>query len=711
MDLFIYSWFTEEDNDTNIRIYGINSQNENICLRIENFTPYVYIELPHEKYSFFIESLCCNIISAKIIYKYNLYNLTHKKTPFLACCFHTKKDINNLVYKLRNPINIHGLGNTLIRVHEQSASSELQLRSLMNIPASGWISFEGKLINEEEKITSCDKEYIVNYKNLKEIENDIHIAPKIIGFDIEVNSENMNSMPCNRPDDVIFQISCVIFKDTFQEKILLTLGSDIKIENINVKEYKSEELLLQGFIDLMKKEKPNVLVGYNILGFDIPYLTKRFSRYFLLDDFKLIGFHQLLPAEECRIKWSSSAYKNQEFEYLDWEGILLIDLLPIVQRDYKMDNYKLQTIASFFLDEGKDPITVKDIFKAYRTLDKNDLSLVGKYCVKDSELVIKLMAHLHIWIGLSQMSKVCNVNMFTLYTQGQQIKIYSQVYKYCLDKNIVVNNDGYIAQENEKYTGAHVYDPIPGFYNKVVPLDFSSLYPSIIIAYNICYSTMVIDENISDDQCNVFEWEDHVGCKHDPKIIKINKLTNIINEYELELNEMRKIRDLITSKTVEKGHKVNETKKKIQEKINKFSLKIKPYRKDRAELTKSKSKFPICAKRKYRFFKPEIQTGIIPIIIKNLLDARKNVKDNIKNLKKEKQDENKQKQIIVLDKEQLAYKVSANSMYGAMGVKRGYLPFMPGAMCITFIGRKSIEKASNIIQTKWNGELVYGDKN
>ena len=63
----------------------------------------------------------------------------------------------------------------------------------------------------------------------------------------------------------------------------------------------------------------------------------------------------------------------------------------------------------------------------------------------------------------------------------------------------------------------------------------------------------------------------------------------------------------------------------------------------------------------------------------------------------------------VLDKRQLAYKVSANSMYGAFGVKKGYLPFMPGAMSCTFMGRTNIEIVAKSIQEKYRGDLVYGD--
>ena len=107
------------------------------------------------------------------------------------------------------------------------------------------------------------------------------------------------------------------------------------------------------------------------------------------------------------------------------------------------------------------------------------------------------------------MARTCNVPIFYLYTQGQQIKVFSQVYKYCMYNNIVVEKDGYKAQENEQYTGAYVIEPIPGAYDRVVPFDFSSLYPTTIIAFNIDYSTLVTDETIPDKF--VIGYPSHVG--------------------------------------------------------------------------------------------------------------------------------------------------------------------------------------------------------
>jgi DNA polymerase elongation subunit (family B) len=239
-----------------------------------------------------------------------------------------------------------------------------------------------------------------------------------------------------------------------------------------------------------------------------------------------------------------------------------------------------------------------------------------------------------------------------------------------------------------------------------------SLYPSLIIAYNICPST-ITDETTPDDQCNVFDWEDHVGCEHDPKEIKIKALSDKIDDIGKELSALRTKRDEIKTSTVPKGTTVKDAKAKIQLKIDEKVALQKPYREKRQELKKTtladrededgnKISGVVCAKRYYRFLKPEVKKGVIPTIIQSLLDSRKRVKGLMK-----KCEDKSQK--VVYDKEQLAYKVSANSMYGAMGVKRGYLPFMPGAMCVTFAGRTALEKTAELIQSKFQGTLVYGD--
>lgn len=697
---FPYSWYVDEKEEeiTSIRVYGLLEDNQNVCVRIDNFTPYVYIELP--TYITWNESkaqLVCNKIDELLGHnkplkktfcmKRKLYyaNLNNKKKPklfpYLCCVFSNKKDIKILSYKLNKTLPIVGLGNLKFKMHEQDANVVLQLCCTLDISTTGWIQAFGKKIEDEnEKITLCDSEYIIKYKNMKSCEVNTIPKPKLMGFDIEVNSTNPSAMPKSHiPGDKVFQISSIFSTEGQTEneykKYLLSLGKpDQKTvgEDTILLCFETEAELLTGFTNLIRTENPNIIVGYNILGFDIPYMIERSKLEYCYPDFNKQGFHKYNHANEKTIKWSSSAYKNQEFQYLDAEGRLFVDLLPLIRRDFKLDNYKLKTVSEFFLKDTKDDLSPQGIFKCYRigmkggTKGSKALGICGKYCSKDSILVLKLMEKLQIFTGLTEMAAVCNVQPFSLYTQGQQIKVYSQVYKYCYINNIVVEKDVYVCGENERYTGAYVIEPIPGCYDNVVSFDFSSLYPSVIIAYNIDYSTLVLDENIPDKDCHIMDFEEHIGCVHDPKVIRKNELTSFIDSKKDILKKLREKRDKTKDKT---------KKSEIIKQIDDINIQIKPYQEERTNLVKSKPKFPMCEKRYYRFLKEP--KGVIPTILDNLLNARKNTRDQIKeNKNKIKLTDNKSlvKDLLllnnVLDKRQLAYKISANSMYGSFGVKK-----------------------------------------
>lgn len=719
-EMFAYYWIVDPNVEeiTTIRIYGINSDKKNVCLVVDNFTPFCYVELPNVQVSASIQTTIKNqCISSELVFRKHLYNVfnTDELSPFLYCRCASKKNIYSIVYILSKcGVFLSGYGKIKLKVHEVEASPILQLISVKDLYTAGWINFSGKKIAEDDMNTSCDLEYKVSWKNLHKMETKMDNAfPKYCAFDIEVNSDFITQMPSDRPGDVIFQISCVVEQENKRRKFLFTFSDKNKdlntcelLSSVSVFKFETEEDLLLNFLQFIVDERPNVITGFNILGFDIEYIIKRCNRLFLINELKSIGFNRESLASEEKIKWTSSAYKNQEFKFINWEGILLLDLLPIIKRDYKLDTYSLKKVAKVFLkNEVKDPITYREIFESYRT--RTRLDEVGKYCVQDSNLCIELLNHLHSWISLSEMAKVCNVSMFTLYTQGQQIKTYSQVYKYCLKEKIIVDTNGYETKINERYTGAYVFEPVPDIYDKVVPFDFSSLYPSIIIAKNICYSTLVENKAIPDSMCNVFEWEDHVGCIHDDNIIEINKLTQDINLIGDKIKMLQQKRDAKGSLKLTPFEK-----KKIQAEINQMRISQKPLREKRQNLKKSKPndrededgnkiENVICEKRYYRFYKTEVKKGVIPTIIQNLLDSRARVKKQMKNVDAS--------IALILDKEQNAYKISANSMYGAMGVRKGYLPLMPGAMCVTYFGRKSIELAAQEIVKNWKGQLIYGD--
>lgn len=680
---FIYHWYVDDEfnkegeKELVIRAYAITKDQKTIILHIKYFQPWIYLEFKSGGETSNDWDQLKSPIKNKIVERCkhlqkNTFYLVHKKKlyfddqaeyPFFKLRFSTLQVRRNVFYSLQNYV-VRSLGkHYTIACHEHEATPLLQLIVSKNLPTAGWIHFDGCPVATEERVSGAYEEYTVHYEKLQAATSKEEIAlgipvPTVLSFDIEVYSSNPQRMPLAEVEaDKIFQISCVLekFPNTTQ-KYLLTLGkvtSSIVGKDVICIQCKDEKNLLLGFTKLIRETNPHMVVGYNIFGFDIPYMIKRCKMLDILSEFDLLGIPDFKHAPEKEIKWSSSAYSYQEFHYLDTEGRVFVDLLPVVKRDYKFSNYKLKTVSTFFLGETKDPLTPQDIFKAYELGCMGDLNGVkklsqcGKYCVQDSALVLKLFGVLQLWIGLSEMAKICNVPMMFLFTKGQQIKVFSQVYKKCFHDNILIQSiqDHELLQKCQGYSGAFVFPPEPGIYDWVIPFDFSSLYPTTIIAYNIDYSTLVVDESkVNLKDCHIIEWDDHINCEHDTSVKKAGA---------------------------------------------------------------SKSRV-LCGSHRYVFKKEPL--GVIPSLLKNLLNQRSETKKQMKSVKKECSDKDAaETRLTVLDKRQLAYKLSANSMYGAMGVKKGYLPFMPGAMSTTAMGRASIQKAAEFVKKTYDGQLIYGD--
>ena len=640
MNIFPYHWHhLEEYGSTKIRIFGLSETNESIYIQIDDFLPYIYIELPQLVWS----STAYHIVQTKLkeISNQNIIKMEPQKKKklyfakktiedgqfidqtysFIKCYFKTTTNIRNFVYKLKAPIFFSGIGKLQLKSHEMEANPILQFICMSSLKPASWFTFRGKQIDKEEQESLCDHEYHISFQHVSPLDNQgkVPARPLILSFDIEVNSNNPNVFPqASQPEDKVFQISCVFGRNGETEekydKYLLTLCKNKKGEivdlnmdklgdGIEVLGYETESDLLEGFKDLIIEKNPQIICGYNIFSFDITYMYERSKICNIERQFTQLSCMRGISCKMKEIKWSSSAFKNQEFNYIDAHGRLWIDLLPIIQRDYKLENYKLKTVSDQFIASTKDPLTPKGIFKCYRMFTPDSLAIVGKYCVQDSVLVLKLFEKLQIWIGLVEMSNTCNTPIFTLFTQGQQIKIFSQVYKKCMEDNFVIDKDSFITKETDRFTGAYVFPPVPGLYDMVVSFDFSSLYPSTMIAFNIDYSTLVLDEKIPDEKCHIVEWTEHQLCSHDQTI------------------------------------------------------------------RKTKPKEIICEHHRYRFLKEPL--GVIPTLLKNLLDARKKTNADMKNLIKEVDEmkdkstieyEDKKRMITVYDKRQLSYKISCNSV-------------------------------------------------
>jgi len=114
------------------------------------------------------------------------------------------------------------------------------------------------------------------------------------------------------------------------------------------------------------------------------------------------------------------------------------------------------------------------------------------YCLKDAVLPLKLIEKLMCVINYMEMARVTGVSLGCLLTRGQQIKVVSQLLRKAKEQHFVIPSSGGRGGQDEQFEGATVIEPSKGYYKQpIVTLDFSSLYPSIMMAHNLCYTTLV----------------------------------------------------------------------------------------------------------------------------------------------------------------------------------------------------------------------------
>lgn len=566
-EAFIYSWSTEDEESAHkkgfhIRMYGMDEEDRNVCLHVRGFMPYFYVEmeglLEREVWSVrggvarqvlrlldarhtqdeCEEGGCKECWSGRMTFVRGLKKLYfhHEDT----CCMIKMEFPNNLrrkraYYKLQEKtIQFGGDRTTTLLIHENEANPVLQFCTQRHIDTAGWVAWdkEDKSPVATLKQTTCHREVSRSWEAVHPLEDKDKPSPTphVLSFDIEVYSSVPTRMPdATIRDDVVFQASMVFTRDQKEFKsYLLSLGKPSRSvvgKNVVLRTFATEKELLLGFVEVLRQEEPNAVIGYNIFGFDLVYMIARAKMWGIMDRFDQVGFRvrdrsgRAVHAPEKTVSWTSSAYSHQNFCFLDAEGRLFVDLLPVVRRDYKFENYRLKTVSEFFIGETKDPIKPKDIFEGHRLSMRGDhalLSRVGKYCVQDSRLVLLLFEKLQTWIGLTEMAKTCRVPMLSLYTQGQQVKVFSQLYYLCTHDGIAVQSPHSLGKNRahiegaDHYSGAYVFPPVPGVYDWVVPFDFCLAGDTLVSLANgtsrridqLAHDTMVLAGSDGFEPCS-----------------------------------------------------------------------------------------------------------------------------------------------------------------------------------------------------------------
>ena len=528
-----------EDEEGNLKyiinLYGKTKDEKTVYLEINDFKPFFFVKIKskwerniHDIVDKIKEKIPVefkdSLISYRIETANDFYGFTGGKTDkFIKLIFknltslrrYERKFTQNMFYScLRQQTNF--------KVYESNIPPFLRMMHIKDLRAVGWIAIPNEELEGYGSMnpTCNDINCKTKWKNISKIDDNSIAKFTIASFDIECTSGDGSFPQPDRETDQVIQIGITMSKYSEADcyyKHILCLGKTDDIEGSTVQWFEDEKELLLEFPKLIRKLNPDIITGYNINGFDFDYLKRRaeflgieikFSRLSRLEG-------ELTPYIDKTLE--SAAIGQSVFKYYDMTGRVIVDLMKVIQREYKLGSYKLDNVAAHFIkdtildisfpednkikiktkntyglgldqyivflyndgiieekykeglkfkilelekdtiivegkiekeeligkgyklywSQTKDDVGPQDIFRLQKG-SSTDRAIVAKYCIQDCALCNKLMNKLQIINNNVGMANVCSVPLAFIFYRGQGIKIQSLVAKKCREKNHLI---------------------------------------------------------------------------------------------------------------------------------------------------------------------------------------------------------------------------------------------------------------------------------
>lgn len=323
---------------------------------------------------------------------------------------------------------------------------------------------------------------------------------KIINFDIECPDSESFPEP-DRADTEIISIA-MSYNDRYYVFGLNNYVS--KESNVKFIKCSCEKELLIKFLRLWKLISPDIVTGWNIIGFDIPYIINRMTRILDFDTVKELSPFNYINQIEINLN-------SQQISTFDIYGIEILDYLHLYKKFTfkKLENYRLDTVA--FAELGSRKIDYSE-FGSLRDLYLQDYEKFIDYNIKDVGLVNQLENKLRLIEMIVTTAYDAKINFSEVFFQ---VKIWENIIYSKLIKNNIVFPAKKRHNKNTQFRGAYVKESQVGMFDWIASYDVNSLYPSLLVQYNISPETLTgkfinvdIEDmlagkvyNISEDEC------------------------------------------------------------------------------------------------------------------------------------------------------------------------------------------------------------------
>ncbi|GCB59989.1 hypothetical protein scyTo_0014091 [Scyliorhinus torazame] len=399
------------------RMFGITMEGNSVCCHVHGFMPYFYVKAPpgfgsehlhdfqRELNVIVIKDMRSNkgnimqaVLAVDICLKENMYGYGgNTKMPFLKITMALPRLIAPAKRLLEQGFRFGSTPVCNYQSYEANIDFEIRFMVDSDVVGCNWIELPaGKYLLREEQTTGS--------------------------FTASRDS------PRKADKDPVIQIANMMLrqgeKDPFIRNVF-TLRSCARIVGSQVLCFEKENELLKAWSEFVRVADPDIITGYNIQNFDLPYLINR-AQTLKVTTFPFLGRIPSLKSVIRDSSFQSRQMGRRENKVINIEGRVQFDLLQVLLRDYKLRSYTLNAVSFHFLQEQKEDVQ-HSIISDLQNGNEQTRRRLAVYCLKDAYLPLRLLEKLMCVINYMEMARVTGVPLPYLLSRGQQIKVVSQL--------------------------------------------------------------------------------------------------------------------------------------------------------------------------------------------------------------------------------------------------------------------------------------------
>lgn len=513
MMLYVTAWHAEDvraegsesgDGVCNVIAFGKQlGDDRSVAVRVP-FTPFFYARIPPEWSEARSKAVMLDLHRFGLVMqrsgavsRKSLWGFEARPSQFLQLAFNSQGGMKKAASHVRNSLRLETFESSVDPVIKALHSRDLASVGWMQVDAANPVS---------ARITTCDLELVASPQALSPAQAPPGAKPPVTvaSWDIECYSASRLFPDARKDDDCIICIATTVSRlgdPASARHSVMCLHETDQVPGVDVRSFASEEDLIEAWIESLADEKVDLLIGYNTDGFDWSYVLGR--QQVLIDGegdemVRLTGLGRMKKGGGLRVEktLNSAAYGQNKFVRVSSPGVVQMDLLTYMRREYKLESYSLNSVSAAFLGDTKIDLPASRIFDLFEHGGPAGRATIAQYASKDTALPVRLLEKLRIFTSTSELANACSIPIDAILTRGQQLRVFSCVVKTARTMGFAVpDNRAITPPEGEKYEGATVLEPVTGAHTEpVCTLDFASLYPSIIRAQNYCWSTLVLEQ-------------------------------------------------------------------------------------------------------------------------------------------------------------------------------------------------------------------------